>query len=246
MDRFKYTVISHEGMRYCNPLSSEKIETVLDLLDFVNTVQVLDLASGKGELLLRLVERYGAEALGVDLASPFIAEAQAQASTRIPHRKVTFLEQDVTTLQVEPESLDLVSCLGGCHILGGFQPTLQQVKSWVKPGGYILLGDGYWKQEPQPEYLAVFGGSRDECMTHAQNVTTGPAEGLVPLYACVCNDDEWDRYEWLHLRNIELYARKHSEDPDVPELLKRIRAWRDTYVRWGRDTLGFGLYLFQK
>jgi hypothetical protein len=48
------------------------------------------------------------------------------------------------------------------------------------------------------------------------------------------------------LRNIELYAGKHSEDPDVPELLKRIRAWRDTYVRWGRDTLGFGLYLFQK
>lgn len=233
-------------MRYCNPLSSEKIETVLDLLDFVNTARVLDLASGKGELLLRLVERYGAEALGVDLASPFIAEAQAQANTRIPHRKVTFLEQDVTRLQVEPESLDLVSCLGGCHILGGFQPTLQQVKSWVKPGGYILLGDGYWKQEPQPEYLAAFGGSRDECMTHAQNVTTGPAEGLVPLYACVCNDDEWDRYEWLHLRNIELYARKHSEDPDVPELLKRIRAWRDTYVRWGRDTLGFGLYLFQK
>lgn len=171
MDRFKYTVISHEGMRYCNPLSSAKIETVLDLLDFVNTAQVLDIASGKGELLLRLVERYDAEALGVDLASPFIVEAQSQASTRIPHKKVTFLEQDVTMLQVEPESLDLVSCLEGCHILGGFQSTLQQVKSWVKPGGYILLGDGYWKQEPQPEYLAAFGGCRDECMTHAQNVT---------------------------------------------------------------------------
>lgn len=246
MDRFKYTVISHEGMPYCNPLSSAKIEAVLELLNLATTARVLDIASGKGELLLRLVELYGVEALGVDLASPFIAEAQAQATARIPHKRLFLLEQDATKLQVEAESLDLVSCLGGCDILGGFRPTLQQVKSWVKPGGYILLGDGYWKQEPLPEYLATFGGSRDECMTHAQNIAAGPAEGLNPLYACVCNDDEWDRYEWLHLRNVELYARKHPEDPDTPELLKRVRAWRDTYIHWGRDTLGFGLYLFQK
>ncbi|HEX4205805.1 MAG TPA: hypothetical protein VHZ51_16720 [Ktedonobacteraceae bacterium] len=48
------------------------------------------------------------------------------------------------------------------------------------------------------------------------------------------------------MRNIEHYAREMPEDPAVPGLLERIRSWRDLYLRWGRDTLGFGLYLFQK
>jgi hypothetical protein len=29
-------------------------------------------------------------------------------------------------------------------------------------------------------------------------------------------------------------------------MLERIRRWRDAYLRWGRDTLGFGVYLFHR
>jgi hypothetical protein len=29
-------------------------------------------------------------------------------------------------------------------------------------------------------------------------------------------------------------------------MLKRIRRWRDAYLRWGRDTLGFAVYLFYR
>jgi len=27
---------------------------------------------------------------------------------------------------------------------------------------------------------------------------------------------------------------------------QRIRTWRSGYLRWGRDTLGFGTYIFRK
>ena len=33
---------------------------------------------------------------------------------------------------------------------------------------------------------------------------------------------------------------------DVPAMLERIRKWRDGYLRWGRDTLGFAVYLFYR
>ena len=29
-------------------------------------------------------------------------------------------------------------------------------------------------------------------------------------------------------------------------MLERIRRWRDAYLRWGRDTLGFAVYLFSR
>ena len=35
-------------------------------------------------------------------------------------------------------------------------------------------------------------------------------------------------------------------NPIAPALLERIRRWRAAYLRWGRDTLGFGTYLFHR
>lgn len=233
-------------MRYCNPFSSEKIEAIINLLDLTPEARVLDIGAGKAELLIRLVERFSVHALGIDFSSAFLSEAQTQAEARIPQGKLTLQECDVTTFQADTDSFDLVICLGACHIFGGFQGTLQHMAQWVRPGGQILIGDGYWKQEPAPEYLMAMGATRDEYLTHAGNVAVGVIHKLIPMYASVCNDDEWDRYEWLHLRNIERYALQHPDDPDVPALLARIRPWRDLYLRWGRDTLGFGLYLFQK
>jgi hypothetical protein len=32
----------------------------------------------------------------------------------------------------------------------------------------------------------------------------------------------------------------------LAEKLAQSRAWRDGYLRWGRETMGFGFYLFLK
>lgn len=246
MDRFKYSTVSHKDLRYCNPFSATKVESIIELLDLPHGGRVLDIGTGKAELPIRLIERFHVEALGIDFSSPFLQEAHEQIALRVPQNSFTLLEEDATNFNGELETFDLASCLGACEIFGGFQKTLRQLADFVRPGGYILIGDGYWKQEPAPTYLEALQASHADFLTHAENVTAGVALGLIPLYASVCNDDEWDRYEWLHLRNIERYAREMPEDPDVPALLERIRSWRDIYLRWGRDTLGFGLYLFQK
>ncbi|QBD79890.1 class I SAM-dependent methyltransferase [Ktedonosporobacter rubrisoli] len=246
MDRFKYSTVSHQGLRYCNPFSATKVESIIELLDLARGDRVLDVGTGKAELLIRLIERYDVEAVGIDMSSPFLQEAHEQAALRVPPSRFTLLEEDATTFSGAPESFQFASCLGACHIFGGFRRTLNKLSQFVRPGGYLLVGDGYWKQEPDAAYLQALETTANELMTHADNVDAGVVSGLVPLYSAVCCDDEWDRYEWLHLWNVERYCQQMPTDPDVPALLKRIRSWRDIYLRWGRATLGFGLYLFQK
>ena len=83
-------------------------------------------------------------------------------------------------------------------------------------------------------------------LDHRGNVQAGVEAGLIPMHATTANADEWDEYEWKYCRSIERYAREQPEDPDVPAMLERIRKWRDAYLRWGRDTLGFAVYLFYR
>jgi len=45
--------------------------------------------------------------------------------------------------------------------------------------------------------------------------------------------------------SMEKYCYENPNDPDCNSMLNKIKSWKRTYLTWGRDTLGFGLYLFQ-
>lgn len=242
-----YGTISHPGLRYNNPFSPAKIEEVLELLDLNAQAAVLDIGSGHAELLIRLVERYQVSALGLEIDASLIQEARAQVCARIPADSLELRECDAQTFDPGAQVFDLTSCVGSCYIYGGLRPTLEQLVRFVRPGGKVLVGETYWKQEPAQEYLAALKTTRDEMQTHAENVATGVSLGLAPLYASACNEDEWDRFEWLRMYERYTYQEhQNPDDPGLPAFLAELHAWRDIYLRWGRDTLGFGLYLFQK
>jgi hypothetical protein len=135
-------------------------------------------------------------------------------------------------------------CVGASWVFGGHRGTLRALARWVRPGGQVLVGEPYWRQPPAAEYLAASGMEAESFASHAGNVAIGLEEGLTLLYALVSNEDDWDRYEARQWRAAERYAAEHAEDEDVPELLATERRARDAYLRWGRATLGWALYLF--
>jgi cyclopropane fatty-acyl-phospholipid synthase-like methyltransferase len=247
LDRYKYSAVSHRDFSYCNPISATKMEGILNLVEEIEPgEQVIDFGAGKGELLLRLIERYQIRATGVERSPYFLKELQERAVKRVAAESLEVLEMDASSYQAEEGLFGLAACIGASEIFGGYKGTLERLKEMVRPGGYVLVGEGYWKHEPDSAYVRAFGVTRDEYHSHADNVMEGTRLNLLPLYAAVCSDDDWDNYEWRHSTAVERYARQNADDPDVPDLLERIRDWRDLYLRWGRDTLGFGVYLFQR
>lgn len=45
---------------------------------------------------------------------------------------------------------------------------------------------------------------------------------------------------------IETKLREAPADASLAAKVKASRAWRDGYLKWGRTTMGFGFYLFEK
>ncbi|MGH7731444.1 MAG: SAM-dependent methyltransferase [Candidatus Eiseniibacteriota bacterium] len=242
----RFTTIAHREHRICNPLDPALLERVTAGLGLGPGDRVVDVGCGKAVALVDLARRYRTSGLGVDINTAFLAEGRVLAERHGVAGSVTLVEAEASRLELEPAAFALALCLGSTHALGGYAETLRALARLVRPGGHLLVGQGYWRRAPDEEYLRRLGATADEMTAHEGNVAAGIAEGLDEAGAWISGADDWDRYEDLYAETVERHVAEHPEDPDAPAMLERIRAWRETYHRWGRDTLGFGLYLFRR
>ncbi len=247
MDKWKYYNITHKLHVLCNPLSEAKFEKFCQLLRLKPRGQVLDIACGKGELLVRLAELYRISGVGVDLSPYCIRDCKEKHRKRLRQSSITFIEMDASRYKPKPgEVFDLVSCIGASWIYKGYLGTLKALKGITKPGGLIAVGEPFWMKEPCDEYLTVADLSRDDLGTHRENIQVGEGEGMNCLYTLVSNHDDWDHYETLQWLAVDEHIQANPDDPDNEELANRSQQNKETYIRWGRETLGWAIYLFRK
>jgi hypothetical protein len=109
-----------------------------------------------------------------------------------------------------------------------------------------VVGEPYWRQEPAEEYLVAIGEERNSFGTHYENVEAGQELGLELVYTLVSNTDDWDKYEGLQWFAATEWTDGHPDDPDAGEVLKRVKENRANYLKWGRDTIGWSIYVFKK
>lgn len=248
MDRNRFSAIAHRNHAFSNPINETKMMKMIQMMPFEPNMKVIDIGAGKCELIIRLVEEFNISGTAIELYVGAIEEAKLKAMNRIPEDRIDFVVDDASLAvkRCEADEFDIGICIGSTHALGGLESTLETMKRFVKKDGYILIGEGYWKKTPSKEYLEALGGADEsELKSHQENVMVAEELGLIPLWSYVANEDDWDDYEWLYSSSIENYCFENPDDPDKDAMLERIRKWRRTYLKWGRDTLGFGLYLFR-
>ena len=248
MDVWKFYSIRERLHVYCNPLSKERLETLLRLLRLKPNSTVLDIACGKGEFLIRLAELYHVTGVGVDISPYFAKEAQAKAKQRVPNAALAFMQVDAKDYK-PPEGVlfDLTSCMGATWIWNGYKGTIEALKKMTKPSGIIIVGEPFWLKEPDPEYLKADNMKREDFAdSHYGNVRTGEQLGLTCVYSVVSTQQDFDHYETLGWWAITEHSHVNPQDPDIPELLARMQREKHIYLQWGRDTMGWALYVFRK
>ena len=247
MDMWKYFGITHTDHTVMNPMSLAKTGELIERLHLPDSSRVLDVACGKAEFLCLVAERYEVAGTGLDLSPITIEEARRNVAARGLKERIELLHMDGAKYESDKGAmLDLASCIGASWIYNGHKGALEALGRLVQPGGLVLVGEPFWRTEPDPDYLKLTGQTADLCETHMSNVQTGVDLGLSLLFTVVSNEDDWDRYEGLQWQAAERYAAAHPDDPDVEQLLQTSSKNRDAYLRWGRDCLGWAMYLFRK
>jgi SAM-dependent methyltransferase len=217
--------LAHEGLLVHNPLPLAAIDAGIDQLDLLPGARVLDVGSGTGELLRRIVERWpGVTGVGIDLV-----EAPPV------HTAVELRTGDATS--IETERFDVVCCIGAIHALGGFPSGYRRLAALAP---VVLLGDGYWRREPDPTYLRALDATADELPMRDGLDSAFDAAGLRTKWSVEAEVADLTAYEEALLANADRYP----ERADVAEYAAAIRRWRA--APGGTDTLGFALFLLER
>jgi SAM-dependent methyltransferase len=248
IDRDRASGIGHGEMPFHNPISEDTIDTLIGLLPLGASDRALDVGCGRGELLIRLAEATGAHGFGLDSSEAQIARARHEAATRLPATDMLFETRDGGTLVAPAGSFALAACVGSSHALGGLVPTLERLSELVRPGGHVVVGEGYWIRPPLPAELEILGASEDELPDLPGLLAAGDGHGLRPVYLASATDEDWRRYEWAYVLNLETYAAANPDEPGIQLVRDRAEFARTRRLLAARhgESLGFALVAWQR
>jgi SAM-dependent methyltransferase len=131
---------------------AEAVVRALDGLGLDNSSTVVDLGCGKGAVAVEIAEALNLKVLGIDLFEPFIECCREQAESRGVSDLCRFVHGNILKLagKVDPCDVSIFSALG--DVLGPLDQTISVIRQYTKPGGYMVIGDGFIKDGGSSEF----------------------------------------------------------------------------------------------
>jgi ubiquinone/menaquinone biosynthesis C-methylase UbiE len=249
MDQDRLSFLAHATHRFLSPVSVETLDRMIAVADPKPGALCFDLGCGFAAMALHLAERWGLQVKAVDRSPLMIGEAKTRLAGRGAPGSVALIQGDSTEVLAREGDADLVVAIWATaptETPPDAATALAALARHVRPGGSLLWGETHWKREPSEMMGLLLGQAASAYGSHSDYVHAGETAGLLPLYAVTASGQEWDEYTWRYTTALETHLRDHPDDPDAPILHNRAQGWRSLYLTEGRETMGFGLYLFRK
>jgi SAM-dependent methyltransferase len=235
-----YAVAEHDH-EIQDPTSAEKIRHLGRLLRLGPDTRVLDVACGKAGPALILAEAFGCSVVGLERAPEFVAAGRERIAVAGLEHQIEIVECDARAYPLEAEAWDAALCLGASFVFDDLEGTLEALVPAVKPGGFVAIGEPYWREWPLPREVDDEGW-----VPLTDTVERVESAGLALVGLVAASDDDWDRYESLHWSALEEWLAENPLDPDAIAIRERHEQARDAYLSTQRRLLGWAVFAGRK
>jgi SAM-dependent methyltransferase len=236
----RYFIVAERDHELQNPTSEEKVLLLGERLRLGPASRVLDIASGRGGPALVLARAFGCRVEGIEIAPEFHAAAVERAEANGLSELVSSRLGDASQEELPAESYDVALCLGASFVFGGLADTVEALAPAVTLGGHVVVGEPFWRRLPLPE---DYEDRNDPWTTLADTVVIFETSGLSVDTVIASSEDDWDRYETLHWRACEEWLAANPDDPDAADIRRRHERWKRSYLRHGRDYVGWAIFV---
>ncbi|TML89475.1 MAG: class I SAM-dependent methyltransferase [Actinobacteria bacterium] len=225
-----------------DPTSPEKIRELGERMRLGPESRVLDVACGRAGPAIVLASSFGCRIVGVERAEVFADAARRRVSEAGLGELVEIVTGDAAAFPLEPESWDAVLCLGASFVWVDLPGTIEALAPAARRGGHVVVGEPYWRKPPpddHPEGPETF-------VSLEQTVERFEQEGLPVVSLIAASQDDWDRYESLHWRAVEEWIAENPDHPEADDLREQGARYKQLYLRWNRDLLGWAIFAGRK
>ncbi|MFI8521967.1 SAM-dependent methyltransferase [Streptomyces sp. NPDC085481] len=229
------------GLVFHGPLSEARAARFVDRLAATSPGTVLDIGSGWGELLLRVLAAVpGAKGTGIDINADDLAHGRRLAAERGLAERVQYVEE--SALDTAHGPADTVLCLGSSqalcdpalpHDLAG---ALRALRGLVRPGGRVVLGECFWQRTPTDAELATIwpGATVDDHFQLDALVDLAIEAGFRPAWIETASAEEWEEFESGYRHATELWLAAHPDHSLAPETRARVDRQRSSWLAYRR------------
>lgn len=241
MQWFDFYDIAERYIELINPLSAEKVIQAGRSLHMSSKTQVIDFGCGYAEALALWTEEFGVKGIGVEVRDHAVERARKKMIVRGLASSIQIVHADGAEYAFDNEAFDVASCMGASFIWKGFDPTIRALKTAIKPGGRILIGEPYWKNDQvSPEYAG-----NEDIHTERELLDIVHRQGMNIEYLIRSSDDDWAHYEASNWQGVIAWLEEHPDHPEKDEVVEWLRKTQDEYFRFGRDYFGWALYILK-
>jgi ubiquinone/menaquinone biosynthesis C-methylase UbiE len=197
---------------------------ISELLCSVKAVNILDVATGRGDFLLLLHENLGSFGCGIGIDVKPSEEWKSDKFSELP---ITFQQMDASKLDFADASFDLVSISNSLHHLPDPCLTLAEMVRVLKPGGHFIVYEMYTDHQTTEQQthtlLHQWWGKVDTAsgICHRSPYTR---QELIKLIECS------DLENWQLLEDVDL-----TGDRFDPEMLAILDKNIDNYLAKTKD-----------
>ncbi|MDJ0763386.1 MAG: class I SAM-dependent methyltransferase [Myxococcota bacterium] len=190
--------------------------------------RALDLGCGKGAVSMALARTLGFHMVGIDLMKPFVQEATDRAAEQGLLDLCQFDHGDIREVVAQMQGFDVVLLVSVGDVLGPMDQTVQKLRQTIRPGGFMVIDDGYLKPNaagnlPGYEQCCSHGEMLDLLSASGDRVVT---EHLIPLEETRTQNQTF--MDWIIAR-VEKLKVEHPEHA----------AAFDRYVQKEREEVAF-------
>jgi cyclopropane fatty-acyl-phospholipid synthase-like methyltransferase len=145
-------------------------------------LKVLDLGCGKGAVSVHHAAKLGCMVTGIDGMQEFVDAAIALAEKHKVSHLCSFRQGDIREEINTCSGFDVIILGAIGPVFGLIRDTLRTVTPALKPGGYVIIDDGFKEDGALPEYdrvvsrLEFYGQIAETCFTVVEELILPSAE----------------------------------------------------------------------
>jgi len=216
------------------------------LVGLPESPEILDIGSGTGAQTLELAKLSSGNITALDNYAPFLDILESRVRERNLENRIRCVVGDMASMDFPAESFDVIWSEGAAYNMG-FENALKSWKTFLRPGGYVVVSELVWFKKEVPQEIRDYFTKEYPDMKYYEDIyPVIKSVGYEMIdYFSLPSKSWWTEYYTPEEKKIAEIRHKHQSNKEAQSLLDSFQLEIDMHKKYSQY-YGYGFYIMRK